>query len=88
MCMWNMSIYLRKNNTVAAEKECELARSGIFCRVNACDPTGTKCTWQQLNMKYKNFLQTDLTSIIANTKKAEGRKTGGGPQSKQWVTYC
>ncbi|XP_053269389.1 uncharacterized protein LOC128455795 isoform X2 [Pleuronectes platessa] len=38
-----------------------------------CNPTGTKRTWQQLKMKYKNVVQT------ANRKKAEARKTGGGP---------
>ncbi|KAM4600189.1 uncharacterized protein V3H82_011834 [Fundulus diaphanus] len=32
-----------------------------------------KRTWQQLKMKYKNILQA------ANRKKAEARKTGGGP---------
>ncbi|XP_039890812.1 uncharacterized protein LOC120735494 isoform X3 [Simochromis diagramma] len=41
-----------------------------------CNPTGTKRTWQQLKMKYKNIVQT------ANRKKAEARKVvEGAPPS-------
>ncbi|KAL0969847.1 hypothetical protein UPYG_G00233160 [Umbra pygmaea] len=65
--------FKRKSNTMAAAKERELAWQKIAERVNACNPTGTKRTWQQLKMKYKNILQT------ANRKKADARRTGGGP---------
>ncbi|XP_039503075.1 uncharacterized protein LOC120459725 isoform X3 [Pimephales promelas] len=41
--------------------------------MDRCNPAGIKRTWQQLKMKYKNILQA------ANRKKAEARKTGGGP---------
>ncbi|CAL8292702.1 unnamed protein product [Arctogadus glacialis] len=72
--MQKVSIYfLKRSNTVAAAKERELAWQKIADRVNACNPTCTKRTWQQLKMKYKNVVQT------ANRKKAEARKTGGGP---------
>ncbi|XP_059902164.1 uncharacterized protein LOC132453335 [Gadus macrocephalus] len=72
--MQKVSIYfLKRSNTVAAAKERELAWQKIADRVNACNPTDTKRTWQQLKMKYKNVVQT------ANRKKAEARKTGGGP---------
>ncbi|XP_035772447.1 uncharacterized protein LOC102797337 isoform X2 [Neolamprologus brichardi] len=37
-----------------------------------CNPTGTKRTWQQLKMKYKNIVQT------ANRKKTEARKVVEG----------
>ncbi|XP_025758571.1 uncharacterized protein LOC112843779 isoform X2 [Oreochromis niloticus] len=40
-----------------------------------CNPTGTKRTWQQLKMKYKNIVQT------ANRKKAEARKVVEGAPS-------
>ncbi|XP_030208314.1 uncharacterized protein LOC115540858 isoform X2 [Gadus morhua] len=66
-------IFLKRSNTVAAAKERELVWQKIADRVNACNPTGTKRTWQQLKMKYKNVVQT------ANRKKAEARKTGGCP---------
>ncbi|XP_053279056.1 uncharacterized protein LOC128440392 isoform X1 [Pleuronectes platessa] len=66
-------IFLKRSNTVAAAKARDLAWQEIADRVNACNPTGTKRTWQQLKMKYKNVVQT------ANRKKAEARKTGGGP---------
>nr|XP_020442595.1 uncharacterized protein LOC109952078 isoform X2 [Monopterus albus] len=66
-------IFRKRSNTVAAAKERELAWGKIAARVNACNPAGIKRTWQQLKMKYKNIIQT------ANRKKAEARKTGGGP---------
>ncbi|XP_056456667.1 uncharacterized protein LOC130390630 isoform X1 [Gadus chalcogrammus] len=66
-------IFLKRSNTVAAAKVRDLEWQKIADRVNACNPTGTKRTWQQLKMKYKNVVQT------ANRKKAEARKTGGGP---------
>ncbi|XP_067444724.1 nuclear apoptosis-inducing factor 1-like [Thunnus thynnus] len=66
-------IFKRKCNTAAAAKERETAWENIAARVNACNPAGEKRTWQQLKMKYKNIVQT------ANRKKADARKTGGGP---------
>ncbi|KAK0148575.1 hypothetical protein N1851_011098 [Merluccius polli] len=67
-------ILLNKSNSVAAAKERELAWRKIADRVNACNPpTGTKRTWNQLKMKYKNIVQS------ANRKKAALKKTGGGP---------
>ncbi|XP_072571008.1 uncharacterized protein [Paramormyrops kingsleyae] len=63
----------KKGNTIAAAKEREQAWQKIADRVNACNPAGIKRTWQQIKMKYKNIVQT------ANRKKAEARKTGGGP---------
>ncbi|XP_048844130.1 uncharacterized protein LOC125725074 isoform X1 [Brienomyrus brachyistius] len=63
----------KKGNTIVAAKEREQAWQKIADRVNACNPTGIKRTWQQIKMKYKNIVQT------ANRKKAEARKTGGGP---------
>ncbi|XP_039890811.1 uncharacterized protein LOC120735494 isoform X2 [Simochromis diagramma] len=69
-------IFSKKGNTAAAAKERELAWERIAARVNACNPTGTKRTWQQLKMKYKNIVQT------ANRKKAEARKVvEGAPPS-------
>ncbi|XP_056604801.1 uncharacterized protein LOC130421109 isoform X3 [Triplophysa dalaica] len=58
-------IFRKKSNTAAAAKERALAWEKIASRVNA--------TWQQLKMKYKNIIQS------ANRKRAEARKTGGGP---------
>ncbi|XP_076744846.1 uncharacterized protein LOC143420543 [Maylandia zebra] len=69
----SMHIMQKKSNTAAAAKEREHAWQNIADRVNACNPTGPKRTWQQVKMKYKNIVQT------ANRKKAEARKTGGGP---------
>ncbi|XP_067451980.1 uncharacterized protein [Thunnus thynnus] len=66
-------IFKRKCNSAAAAKERETAWENIAARVNACNPAGEKHTWQQLKMKYKNIVQT------ANRKKADARKTGGGP---------
>ncbi|CAI5638245.1 unnamed protein product [Oreochromis niloticus] len=69
-------IFRKKGNTAAAAKERELAWERIAARMNACNPTGTKRTWQQLKMKYKNIVQT------ANRKKAEARKVvEGAPPS-------
>ncbi|KAK0144351.1 hypothetical protein N1851_017277 [Merluccius polli] len=67
----------KKCNTAAAAKGRETAWENIASRVNACNPAGEKRTWQQLKMKYKNIVQTDFYS--ANRKKADARKTGGGP---------
>ncbi|KAK0134546.1 hypothetical protein N1851_029816 [Merluccius polli] len=66
-------VFRKKSNTAAADKERETAWEIIASRVNACNPAGEKRTWQQLKMKYKNIVQT------ANRKKADSRKTGGGP---------
>ncbi|KAK0141462.1 hypothetical protein N1851_021438 [Merluccius polli] len=66
-------IFRRKSNTAAAAKEREAAWEKIAARVNACNSKGEKRTWQQLKMKHKNIIQN------ANRKKAEARKTGGGP---------
>ncbi|XP_034531109.1 uncharacterized protein LOC117806327 isoform X2 [Notolabrus celidotus] len=45
-----------------------------------CNLGGEKRTWKQLKMKYKNIIQT------ANRKKAEARKTGGGPPTSPSLT--
>ncbi|XP_075327303.1 uncharacterized protein LOC142384881 [Odontesthes bonariensis] len=66
-------VFKKKCNTAAGAKEREAAWENIAARVNACNPAGEKRTWQQLKMKYKNIVQT------ANRKKADARKTGGGP---------
>ncbi|XP_035246716.1 dynactin subunit 1-like isoform X2 [Anguilla anguilla] len=66
-------IFHKKSNTSAAAKERELAWKTIADRVNACNPGGSRRTWQQVKVKYKNIIQT------ANRKKAEARKTGGVP---------
>ncbi|KAK0133466.1 hypothetical protein N1851_030991 [Merluccius polli] len=66
-------VFRKKYNTAAAAKERETAWENIAAWVNACNPAGEKRTWQQLKMKYKNIVQT------ANRKKADARKTGGGP---------
>ncbi|XP_056598334.1 uncharacterized protein LOC130421137 isoform X5 [Triplophysa dalaica] len=66
-------IFRKKSNTAAAAKERALAWEKIASRVNACNPSAIKRTWQQLKMKYKNIIQS------ANRKRAEARKTGGGP---------
>ncbi|KAL0985643.1 hypothetical protein UPYG_G00159860 [Umbra pygmaea] len=63
----------KKGNTIAAARERELAWWKIADRFNACNPTGTKRTWQQLKMKYKNIVQTE------NRRKAEACRTGGAP---------
>ncbi|KAK0149310.1 hypothetical protein N1851_004486 [Merluccius polli] len=68
-----LHIFRKKSNTAAAAKERETAWENIASRVNVCNPAGEKRTWQQLKMKYKNIVQT------ANRKKADARKTGGGP---------
>ncbi|KAK0155343.1 hypothetical protein N1851_002300 [Merluccius polli] len=72
-----LHIFRKKSNTAAAAKQRETAWEKIASRVNACNPAGEKRTWQQLKMKYKNIVQTDFYS--ANRKKADARKTGGGP---------
>ncbi|XP_024118383.1 uncharacterized protein LOC112139785 [Oryzias melastigma] len=66
-------VFRRKSNTAAAAKQRESAWEEIAARVNACNPAGIKRTWQQLKMKYKNIIQK------ANRKRADARKTGGGP---------
>ncbi|KAK0136580.1 hypothetical protein N1851_027265 [Merluccius polli] len=68
-----LHVFRKKSNTAAAAKERETAWENIASRVNACNPAGEKRTWQQLKMQYKNIVQT------ANRKKADSRKTGGGP---------
>ncbi|KAK0149797.1 hypothetical protein N1851_009452 [Merluccius polli] len=75
MCSYGefQHVFRKKCNTPAAAKERETAWENIAARVNACNPTGEKRTWQQLKIKYKNIVQT------ANRKKADARKTGGGP---------
>ncbi|XP_034566581.1 uncharacterized protein LOC117831812 isoform X2 [Notolabrus celidotus] len=72
--MESMSMFFfLKTNTAAGAKQRETAWENIAARVNACNHVGEKRTWQQLRMKYKNIVQT------ANRKKADARKTGGGP---------
>ncbi|XP_078797709.1 uncharacterized protein LOC144989335 isoform X2 [Oryzias latipes] len=66
-------IFQKKSNTAASARQRQLAWENIAAQVNACNPAGIKRTWQQLKMKYKNIIQS------ANRKKAEARKTGGGP---------
>ncbi|KAI7803053.1 putative myb/SANT-like DNA-binding domain-containing protein 4-like [Triplophysa rosa] len=66
-------IFRKKSNTAAAAKERESAWGKIASRVNACNRSAIKRTWQQMKMKYKNIIQS------ANRKRAEARKTGGGP---------
>ncbi|XP_070832595.1 uncharacterized protein [Chaetodon trifascialis] len=75
MCSYSefQHVFRKKCNTAAAAKERETAWENIAARVNACNLAGEKRTWQQLKMKYKNIVQT------ANRKKADARKTGGGP---------
>ncbi|CAB1435294.1 unnamed protein product [Pleuronectes platessa] len=63
----------KKSNTAAAARARERAWQEIAEQVNANNPSCPKRTWQQMKMKYKNIVQT------ANRKKAEARKTGGGP---------
>ncbi|XP_028456304.1 uncharacterized protein LOC114570260 [Perca flavescens] len=65
-------VFREKSNTAAAANERETAWEKIVARV-ACNPVGEKRLWKQLKMKYKNIVQT------ANRKKAEARRTGGGP---------
>ncbi|CAB1428116.1 unnamed protein product [Pleuronectes platessa] len=66
-------IFTKKSNTAAAARARERAWQEIAEQVNANNPSCPKRTWQQMKMKYKNIVQT------ANRKKAEARKTGGGP---------
>ncbi|KAF1380253.1 hypothetical protein PFLUV_G00184910 [Perca fluviatilis] len=66
-------VFRKKSNTAAVAKERETAWEKIAAQVNACKPVGEKRSWKQLKMKYKNIVQT------ANRKKAEARRTGGGP---------
>ncbi|CAL8349036.1 unnamed protein product [Boreogadus saida] len=66
-------IFTKKSNTAAAARAREGAWQEIAEQVNANNPSCPKRTWQQMKMKYKNIVQT------ANRKKAEARKTGGGP---------
>uniref|UniRef100_A0A1A7WR44 Myb/SANT-like DNA-binding domain-containing protein n=2 Tax=Iconisemion striatum TaxID=60296 RepID=A0A1A7WR44_9TELE len=66
-------VFRKKSNTAAASKERKAAWEKIAARVNACNSSGEKRTWIQLKMKYKNLIQK------ANRKRAEARKTSGGP---------
>uniref|UniRef100_A0A1A8C9U6 Myb-like domain-containing protein n=1 Tax=Nothobranchius kadleci TaxID=1051664 RepID=A0A1A8C9U6_NOTKA len=66
-------VFSKKSNTAAASKERKAAWEKIAARVNACNSSGEKRTWIQLKMKYKNLIQK------ANRKRAEVRKTSGGP---------
>ncbi|CDQ82308.1 unnamed protein product [Oncorhynchus mykiss] len=72
-------IFILKSNTVAAAKERELAWQKIADRVNACNPTGTKRTWQQLKMKCKNILPTAMLEFTM-------RKRGGPSTSTAQLT--
>ncbi|XP_076871306.1 uncharacterized protein LOC143521820 [Brachyhypopomus gauderio] len=67
-------LFRHKSNSAAAAKQRDSAWAKIADRVNVCNPSGIKRTWQQVKMKYKNLVQS------ANRKRAEVRKTGGGPR--------
>ncbi|KAK0133438.1 Transposable element Tcb2 transposase [Merluccius polli] len=62
-------IFRRRCNTAAAVKERE-----THGRTLLPESTRGKRMWKQLKMKHKNIIQN------ANRKKAEARKTGGGPR--------
>ncbi|KAJ4919291.1 hypothetical protein JOQ06_021584 [Pogonophryne albipinna] len=68
-----------KSNTVGAAKSRQSGWQQIADSVNACNPGGSKRTWEQTKIKYKNIIQS------ANKKKKDQRRTGGGPPPAEFT---
>ncbi|KAK0155391.1 hypothetical protein N1851_002189 [Merluccius polli] len=78
MCSYGefQHVFRKKCNTAAAAKERETAWENIAARVNACNATGEKRTWQQLKMKYKNIVQTAPPPLTEAEERALSQNIG------------